>query len=207
MATRLAKKRITLVGDKCCGKTSLSVCVSEEMFLEYNHPSQYVDDFSAEIGHGGARRELTILDTSSDGPSRARAYSCCDAVVICFDLTNSSSLESVESKWLQELEENCPGVPFIIAGCKRDLMCERSDGCMCSTGACCDLAEDDITALLLRAEACAYMECSALTGENVEDVFGLAVQCARHRRRNSAKKLIDTIKTKSRRLKKKLSIF
>ena len=201
--SQIAKKRITVVGDQYCGKTCLSVCASEDLFLEYHHLSDYVQDFSADVPCGTGRCNITILDTTDDAPSRSLAYTCCDAVVVCFDLTDRSTLESVESKWLPELEENCPGVPFILAGCKRDAMCDGR--CVCG-GACCDLNEEELVTILSRTGAHAYIDCSALTGENVDEIFSLALRLATPRRRNSAKKLFDSIKSKSKLLKKRLSV-
>ena len=187
------KVRVVLVGDAACGKTSLAVRLSQNIFIDYHCPTDYVEDFSAEIGTRKGTRGLTILDTSSDDSVRSLAYKCCDVVVVCFDLTDSSTLENVESKWLPELEENCPGVPFILAGCKRDDMCDGPEGCVCG-GACCDLNEKELIAFLSRTGASAYIDSSALTGENVEAVFGLAAECTVPKRKNSAKRLVASIK-------------
>ena len=203
----MSKKRIILVGDKCCGKTCLAVCASQELFLDYHHPSDGVQDFEANIPCGKSWYSVTILDTTDDGFSRSLAYKCCDVVVVCFDLTDSSTLESVEGKWLPELKENCAGVPFILAGCKRDEMCDGPEGCKCAGGACCDLSEECLVKLLSRTGCNAYIDCSALSGENTQEVFRLARQCVTvRRRRNSAKKLFDSLKSKSRILKKRLSL-
>ena len=201
------KKRIILVGDKCCGKTCLAVCASQELFLDYHHLSDGVQDFEADIPCGESWYSVTILDTTEDSFSRSLAYKCCDVVVVCFDLTDSGTLESVESKWLPELEENCPGVPFILAGCKRDEMCDGPAGCKCTGGACCDLSEEYLKTLLSRTGSNAYIDCSALKGENTQEVFRLARQSVTVRRsRNSAKKLFASLKSKSKFLKKRLSL-
>ena len=190
------KVRVVLVGDLACGKTSLAVRQSQDLFIDYHCPTDYVEDFSTEVVTRKGRRSITILDTSPDHSVRSLAYKCCDVVVVCFDLTDSSTLESVENKWLPELEENCHGVPFILVGCKRDEMCDGPEGCMCAGGACCDLSEKELIAFISRTGASAYIDCSALTGENIDAVFGLAAETTLSKRKKGAKRLVASIKKK-----------
>lgn len=194
------KARVVLVGNTGCGKTSLVVRFSHDIFIDYDCPSESMEDFSAEIGTRKGKCNLVILDTFSLPTVRSLAYKSSDVVVVCFDLTDRSSLESVESKWLPELERNCPGLPFILAGCKRDEMCDGPEGCVCRRGSCCQLTEKELIALLSRTGADAYIDCSAFTGENVEAVFGGAVECVLSKKKRSAKKLVSSIK-------KRLSLF
>ena len=194
------KVRVVLVGDAACGKTALAVNFSQNLFIDYHHPTEYVEDFSGELDTRNGVCNLTILDTSSNHEReavRSLAYECCDAVVACFDLTDIETLESLESKWLPEMKRNRPGVPFILAGCKRDEMCDGP--CVCG-GACCDLGEEELISLLSHTGARAYIDCSALTGENVEAVFGVAIECVIPKRKNSAKRLVASIKKKLSRL-------
>lgn len=194
------KVRVALVGDAACGKTALAVKFSQNLFIDYHCPTDYVEDFSGEIDTRKGIRHLTILDTSSANEAvRSLAYECSDVAVLCFDLTDRETLESVEKKWMPELTKNCPGIPFIIAGCKRDEMCDGPAGCVCERS-CCDLGEVELTALLSRTGASAYIDCSALTDENVETVFGVAAECAIPKRKKSAKRLVASIKKRLPRL-------
>lgn len=195
------KLRVALIGDEACGKTALAVKFTQNLFIDYHCPTEHVEDFSGEIDTRKGLCNLTIFDTSSnDEAVRALSYVCSNAVVVCFDLTRVETLESIESKWVPELKKHCPGVPFIIAGCKRDVMCDGVDGCVCRGGACCDFGEAELTELLSRTGATAYIDCSALTDENVEAVFGVATECVNPKRRNSAKRLVASIKKKLSRL-------
>ena len=196
-----SKARVALVGDAACGKTALAVKFTQNLFIDYYNPTDYVEDFSGEIDTRKGLCSLTILDTSSSNESvRVMSYQCSNVVIVCFDLTQSESLESIEGKWLPELDKHCRGVPFIIAGCKRDAMCDGPEGCACG-GTCCDLGEEELTALLSRTGASAYIDCSALTDDNVEAVFGVAAECVNPaKRRNSAKRFVASIKKKLSRL-------
>ena len=53
-----------------------------------------------------------------------------------------------------------------------------------------------------RIGAVAYVECSALTSEGVEDVFQIAVDAATTKRKKGAKKIISSLKRKSKLLRR-----
>ena len=202
------KKQVVLIGNAECGKTALAVKLSQDLFLDCYCPTSF-DDFSAEVPIKKGTCRLTVLDTSGDhedGNVRSLAYKGCDAVIVCFDLTDQSSLDDIESKWLPELNEQCPGVPFYFAGCKRDAMCDAVEGCMCG-GKCCTQSEQELLQMIERTGAVAYIECSALTSENVEELFQMvAGNASTPKRRNSAgKKIMKSLK-KSKFLKR-LSVF
>ena len=201
------KKRIVLVGDVGCGKTALVAKLSQDLFLDFYSPTEFVEDFSAEIHSSkGTSCKLTVLDTSGcheESNIRALAYKGCDAVIVCFDLTNEATLKNVEAKWLPELKEHCPSVPVYLAGCKRDLtVCDSIGGCVCG-GNCCTPSESELMEIIDRTGAVAYVECSALTSEGVEDVFQIAVDAATSKRKKKgAKKIISSLKRKSKLLRR-----
>ena len=201
------KKRVALVGDSGCGKTALAVRLSTGLFLDYYLPTQLVDDFSAEVETGKKTCKLTLLDLSgtceNDG-IRSLVYENCDAVVVCFDLRDGASLESAMSKWLPQLEAMCPGVPFVLAGCKQDKPCGScGDSCVDS---CQQLAltRDAIRELLVSSSrAKAYVEVSSKYMDGVDELTELVMELAQ-KKRPAVKKLASSIK--SSRLLKKLSL-
>lgn len=79
---------------------------------------------------------------------------------------------------MEEAKERCPGVPIILVGLKKDL---RDDP---------EAIEDmrkkslqfvqaaDAEAISRQVGAKKYLECSALTGEGVDDVFEAATRSA-----------------------------
>ena len=168
---------VALVGDAGCGKTALAVKFTLNLFMDYYHPTESVQDFTGHVDTRNGDCKLTVLDTSST--KRPLSYACSNVV---------------KSRWLPELNTNCPAVPFIIAGCKRDEMCDGPDGCVCKEGTCCDLGEEQLTALLSRTGASAYIDCSALAGENVDTVFGVAAESVKPKQKKGAKRLVASIK-------------
>ena len=74
-------------------------------------------------------------------------------------------------------------------------MCDGPEGCVCKEGTCCDLGEEQLTALLSpRTGASAYIDCSALAGENVDTVFGVAAESVKPKQKKGAKRLVASIK-------------
>ncbi len=198
-------RQIVLVGDAECGKTALAVKVSENFFNDFYQPTSF-ENFQAEIPTNKGRCQVTIMDTSGRHEHthlRELAYKDCDAVIVCFDLTYKSSLESVEAKWVPELKEHCPQVPIYIVGCKRDIMCEKT--CCCGQN-CCMQTEEELLSIVSRTGAVAYFECSAaepISEDGVEPLFKIVVESSGKTKKRS---ILTSIKKRSKQLKKRLSI-
>lgn len=47
--------------------------------------------------------------------------------MLCFSVDSPESLENVESKWVGEIAENCPGVKLVLVALKCDLRGESGD--------------------------------------------------------------------------------
>jgi len=83
-----------------------------------------------------------------------------DVVVLCYDISSPSSLKSVQERWSKEVHMHYePDRPTILLGLKRDLRTEEMV----------DPHHGLCVAQELRCDR--YLECSALTGELVREVF------------------------------------
>lgn len=47
--------------------------------------------------------------------------------MLCFSVDSPDSLENVESKWVGEIAENCPGVKLVLVALKCDLREQEKD--------------------------------------------------------------------------------
>jgi Ras family protein A len=108
-----------------------------------------------------------------------------DFIVICYDISNRSSLNSIKTRWKAELDTNFnydERVPTMVLGLKRDLRREwtviekqNREGATIMPQEAIQVAQE------MRCDI--YAECSALTGdlfrEAVEDIAKTAVKTVR----------------------------
>lgn len=116
---------------------------------------------------------LNLFDTAGQGGYerlRTVSYPQTDVFLICFGVDLPASFENV-CNFLLEINHICPGTPFLIVGTRIDT---RDDPCIHKT-----LSEKGLT-VIQREDgekmatdlgAVGYVECSALTRCNLEDVF------------------------------------
>lgn len=58
---------------------------------------------------------------------RSLSYDDTHAIMLCFSVDSPDSLENVESKWVAEIAENCPGVKLVLVALKCDLREQDQD--------------------------------------------------------------------------------
>ena len=201
------KKKVVLVGDAGCGKSALAVKLAENLFLDVYEPTQF-EDYQTEVRTGKGNCKLTILDTSGSHECsnvRSLTYKGCDAVVICFDLTDQTTLANVEKFWLPELKNHC-NAPLYIAGCKRDAMC--SSVCNCE-GDCCMQSEKELLEIIERTGAVAYTECSAAfdVDDGIEGLFQVVIETSTQNKKTGPKKMLSKIKKQSKSIKRRFSVM
>mmetsp|Transcript_24873 Transcript_24873/g.36500 ORF Transcript_24873/g.36500 Transcript_24873/m.36500 type:complete len:203 (-) Transcript_24873:141-749(-) len=179
-----AAKRIKIVaiGDGNVGKTSMLISYSTGEIPEDYVPTVF-DNFRTQINTSHGEITLDIWDTAGQeeyAEIRKLAFNNVDVFLVCFSIGNPTSLENLESKWINDVAESeSPGAKVIICGTKNDLrfdtdVIERLK----------ESGSEPVTAA--RGEAAAqrakktvdvagYAECSALTGTGLKDIFTLAV--------------------------------
>jgi Rho family protein len=74
--------------------------------------------------------ELSLWDTAGQEEFdrlRSLSYDDTHAIMLCFSVDSPDSLENVESKWVGEIAENCPGVKLVLVALKCDLREQEKD--------------------------------------------------------------------------------
>ena len=156
--------KVVLVGDKRCGKTSLSLS-----FTGNDYPFDYVpniyDNETVTLNLFGFQGTLTVWDTSENYSNLgARCYAGTHVFFICFSSTSKASFYNVTKKWFPEIRDYCPDTPFIVVAMKSDLVGSAETDKE-------DLVDLEEAKKLAKELGGRYMECSSLTGKGVRGLF------------------------------------
>lgn len=147
-------------------------------------------DKRADIFIDNVHIELSLWDTAGQEEFdrlRSLSYDNTDVVVLCFSVDSKDSLENVESKWVGEIQENCPGVKLVLVALKCDLRegSEEEDDAAASGaegGAQREkkpmIGYDQGLEVARRIKALRYLECSAMRNRGVNEAFTEAARVA-----------------------------
>ncbi|RKF73083.1 GTP-binding protein rho2 [Golovinomyces cichoracearum] len=194
-AQNVMRRKLVIIGDGACGKTSLLSVFTLGYFPTV--PTVF-ENYVTDCRVDGKNVQLALWDTAGQEDYerlRPLAYSKAHVIIVGFSIDSPDSLENVRNKvtrlmditfkevdekfqWVEEAQERCPNVPIILVGLKKDLrddpvaieeMRKRSQNFITTHQA----AE---TAQSIGARK--FLECSSLTGEGVDDVFEAATRAA-----------------------------
>jgi small GTP-binding protein len=177
-----------VVGDHGVGKTSMLITHRTNTF-----PTEYIppvlDQFPLELTVN--ENEKIRLDVWEKPPlddsemTRSMPYLDTDVFLVCFSINSIDSLESVQTKWIPQIQHYWPIAPVILVGTKADLRkCDPS-----STDADSNEKLIEIEYVLKLAKELGvteYLECSALTQDGLKIVFERGAQAAWDNRQKKA---------------------
>ncbi|KAJ3132734.1 GTP-binding protein Rho1 [Physocladia obscura] len=174
------RRKLVIVGDGACGKTCLLIVYSKKQFPEVYVPTVF-ENYIADITIDGRRVELALWDTAGqEDYDRLRPLSYPDShvILICFAVDSPDSLDNVQEKWISEVLHFCAGLPIILVACKKDL---RNDARVIEELR--KIQQSPVTpqqgqAVAEKIGAYRYLECSARTGEGVNEIFEHATRAA-----------------------------
>lgn len=170
MSDNTTKRKLVIVGDGACGKTSLLYVFTLGEFPTEYHPTVF-ENYVTDCRIDGKPVQLALWDTAGQEEYerlRPLSYFNSHVILIGFALDVPDSLENARHKWVAEVKKYCPDVPYFLVGLKKDLR----------------VSDDPIRYVQYeRGEAVArdidakrYLESSALTGEGVDDIFEAATR-------------------------------
>ncbi|MDI1486992.1 MAG: Rho GTPase [Ramalina farinacea] len=191
-------RKLVLLGDGACGKTSLLNVFTRGYFPTVYEPTvfeNYVHDIFVDAAH----IELSLWDTAGQEEFdrlRSLSYDDTHTIMLCFSVDSRDSLENIESKWVGEIAENCAGVKLVLVALKCDL---REGAAAAAAGEEDGVGEEeegeDGAAALggkrkemidykqglevaKRIQALRYLECSAKKNRGVNEAFSEAARVA-----------------------------
>lgn len=134
----------------------------------------------------GVSHTVRPLDTGLDlgGATWLTAFADdTDLIMLCYSVDSKDSLENVESKWVGEIADNCPGVKLVLVALKCDLR-ESGDA---EDGTAEEasprekkptISYDAGLEVARRIHAVRYLECSAMRNRGVNEAFTEAARVA-----------------------------
>ena len=177
------RKKMVIIGDDTCGKTSLYTVFAKNKDFEdiKKYVPQVFEGYVADMEVDGKQLELALWDTvGREEYDRVRplSYPDTDVILMCFSINSPDSLKNIPKKWTPEVKQYCPNVPIILVGNKKDL---RNDpNTIKELG---KIKQEPVkleegSAMAEQINAFAYHECSAKSKEEVREVFDTAARAS-----------------------------
>lgn len=172
--TGLSQIKISLVGDSGVGKTSMLIAYTTNFFPVGNPPAGF-NSYTQNLLYEGSPTLLELADTpGSEDHDRLRplSYPDSDVAAIGFAIDRRSSFDAVSERWLPEIRQHLPSVPWVLVGMKADLR-DQSDMAHAP-----EISSTEAAALAQALGAFAYIENSALTQHNLAESFQTMIRAA-----------------------------
>ncbi|KAH3687606.1 hypothetical protein WICPIJ_001416 [Wickerhamomyces pijperi] len=181
--TKPTERKIVILGDGACGKTSLLNVFTRGYFPQVYEPTVF-ENYVHDIFVDGKPIKLSLWDTAGQEEFdrlRSLSYSDTHTIMLCFAIDSRDSLENVLNKWVGEITDHCDGVKLVLVALKCDLRSvEEQDDVVSSSIQNNDglISYQEGLAMAKRIGALRYLECSAKKNRGVNEAFTEAARCA-----------------------------
>lgn len=189
--SKTVQRKLVLLGDGACGKTSLLNVFTRGYFPTVYEPTVF-ENYVHDIFVDNVHIELSLWDTAGQEEFdrlRSLSYDDTDLIMLCYSVDSKDSLENVESKWVGEIADNCPGVKLVLVALKCDLRegsDEEEDGLHSHDPDGINgqgekkpmINYDQGLEVARRINALRYLECSAMRNRGVNEAFTEAARVA-----------------------------
>ena len=162
--------KIIEIGDTAVGKTAIKVRFTDNYFkkdlkttlgVDFGTKEIKTSYLSTDLLFSGTKRftaRMNVWDAAGQemyDKIRGIYFKEAKGALICYDINNPLSFKNLD-KWVSDLEENIGKVPTLLIGNKTDLerKVSRKEGLKYAN-----------------KHGFLFIECSAKTGENVDDIF------------------------------------
>lgn len=185
---KAVQRKIVILGDGACGKTSLLNVFTRGYFPKVYEPTVF-ENYIHDIFIDGKQIQLSLWDTAGQeefDKLRSLSYNDTHCIILCFSIDSYDSLENVKNKWVGEILEHCEGVKLVLVALKADLRDDNSTvGETMGTSAYDNdgqlkklVSYEDGVNMAKHIGAVRYLECSAMKNKGVKEVFTEAARVA-----------------------------
>ena len=108
---------------------------------------------------------------------RLQSYGGCDVILVCFPVVSRQIADDIRARWLPELDQYAPCVPFVLVGTKADLRMDPET--IERQGLQSIMTTSEGYALAKKLGAQGYVECSAIESVGLREVFAKAREVAK----------------------------
>ena len=108
---------------------------------------------------------------------RTFSYTNTDVFLVCFSVMSPTSFNNALKMWIGEIRQSSSS-PFVLVGTKTDLRSSTADVELLAKSKQKPLTREQGERAAKEHGACAYIECSALTQENLKETFDAAILAA-----------------------------
>jgi len=170
------------VGDGCVGKTSMLISYTTNTFPQAYVPTVF-DNYSVTVMISGEPYTLALFDTAGQSGfelMRTFSYTNTDVFLVCFSVMSPTSLNNALKMWIYEIHQSSSSrkAPFILVGTKIDLRTSLADVELLAKSKQKPITREQGERAAKEYGAYCYIECSALTQENLKETFDAAILAA-----------------------------
>lgn len=195
-ANKTIQRKIVILGDGACGKTSLLNVFTRGYFPQVYEPTVF-ENYVHDIFIDGQSVQLSLWDTAGQEEFdrlRALSYSDTHCIMLCFSIDSPDSLENVQLKWVGEIADHCEGVKLVLVALKCDLRNQEEDPLSVQEDESFNpysnqssglpgshkrlIPYEDGLNVAKKVGALRYLECSAKKNRGVNEAFSEAARCA-----------------------------
>ena len=165
----ISECKVVILGDTAVGKTSIAV-----RYLENKFTDSHIVTLGAQFQQpriqlqNGNTLKLNLWDTAGEEKFRSMLpmyYKSAKAAILTYDIGNRNSFESVDY-WIEALSEHvkAENTVLLLVGNKKDLEADKKQ------------VDTAIAQEVARKNGMFFLEVSAKTGENVNELFSVMAE-------------------------------
>ncbi|ETO06163.1 hypothetical protein RFI_31233 [Reticulomyxa filosa] len=165
--------KLVAVGDGAIGKTCLLISYTKNEFPKEYVPTVFENitkEATVEINGETKTVSLDLWDTAGQEEFdriRPLSYRETDVFLLCFSVVGPASFENLNTKWVPEIRHHNKTGMILLVGLKSDLRNDPQEVSKLKQRGKEPVSTEQIELYKKQVEAIAYVECSALTKENV----------------------------------------